>query len=85
MSSWESDYTAAVPAVHFLWLRFAESHAGGRANFFLCSKANAERNLLVAVPGGFTLFQPGRHPGSRYPLLQPPNGGQLKLLRELPA
>ena len=30
-------------------------------------------------------FQPARHLGNRYPLFQPPDGGQFKLLRELPA
>jgi hypothetical protein len=30
-------------------------------------------------------FQPACYLGDRYPLLQPPDGGQLKLLRELPA
>src|SRR5579862_2940300 len=30
-------------------------------------------------------FQAARHFGYRYPLFQPPDGGQLKLLRELPA
>jgi len=30
-------------------------------------------------------FQPARHLGDRYPLFQPPNRGQLKFFRELPA